>query len=624
MSKNAYYLFKQKRFWPFFWTMFLGAFNDNIFKNALVMLITFKSFQLGPLEAKEMVALCGGIFILPFFLFSGTAGQIADRYSKSTLIFYIKIWEVFAMIIGAAGFYFQSIPLLLFTLFFMGTQSAFFGPAKYSVLPEVLKHDEILGANAYFSTGTFISILLGTILGGVIIQFSGDSSFYISLTVLLLAFSGVMVAKHIVPLAPANKDIKIQWDFIRPSWQILKMTFEKKSVFISVLGISWFWFMGAAVLSILPVFTKSYLHGDEGVATFFLALFSIGVGVGAILCEKISDKEVDLGLVIIGAIGLGLFLLDLTYVSPLQSPPEQAIVADLFQSFNGLRIVIDLFLFSLCGGLFSIPLITYIQVNTILGKRSQIVAGNNILNALMMVLASMLLIVLYAFKLDFSQIFLILSVLNLIVAYTAYKIVPEYFLRIACSLLAHILYRLKIQGREHIPYQGAALIVANHVTFIDWLFLCATSHRPMRFVMHKDFLKIPLASWFFKGSKLIPIASKFECSKTLDAAFNRIQEELQQGQVVCLFPEGSISTDGKMAKLKSGIEKILEKNPVPVIPIHIDGLWGSFWSKHPLSKRFNTLLSLRRKVTLKIGPIIRPERIITIEDLDQAFNKLNT
>lgn len=619
---NKFYLLSDRKYWPIFSTMFLGAFNDNVFKNALIILITYQSYQLGPLNAQTMVSLAAGIFILPFFLFSATAGQIADKYSKSTLVILIKIWEVLAMTLAAIGFSLNSPALLLFTLFFMGTQSAFFGPVKYSILPELLEENEILSGNAYFEMGTYIAILLGTIVGGVIITIGGAHHLPVIFTVITLAIIGVFASLANPKLEAANPLLKVGKNPITPTINILQLAYKKKNVFLSLIGISWFWFLGAIILTVLPVLTKEFLHANEYVVTFFLAVFSIGIGIGSILCEKIGQEEIDLGLVVIGAFLMSVFLFDLSTITPIPYQGEALTITGILTSFQGLHLTISMALFALAAGFYSVPLYTYMQVFSDNGERSQVVAANNILNAFFMVVSSVILMLLFAIKVTIPQIFFIFAVVNTILAYITYKLVPEHFLRLALSILVRTFYKLEIKGTDNVPKYGPAIIASNHITFIDWAFLCTISKRPIRFIMHKDFLTLPMCGWFFRGGKIIPIAARHEDFKCYENSFPLAAQRLHEGHLVGIFPEGKITVEGNMNKFKSvGIERIINETPVPVIPVRIDGLWGTFFSKKQGAKSIRTLLQLKRSVKVSVGTPIAAH-LLTAELLEQRVRHL--
>ena len=572
-------LLRDRRFWPLFWTQFLGAFNDNVFKNALVLLITYKAYSLGSVSPQQMVALSGGIFILPFFLFSAIAGQICDRYPKHRLIFGIKLWEVIVMISGAVGFYTESVETLLITLFFMGLQSAFFGPIKYSILPELLKEDELVQGNALVASGTFVSILIGTILGGALIGVEAWGREATGGAVILFALIGTLISSRVQKLEPANPDLKVDYGLIKPVWKIIKVTKEIKPVFLAVLGISWFWFLGAALLSMFPSYGKNILGADSDVVTLFLAMFSIGVGVGSQVCERLSYKHVELGLVPFGTIGISLFLFDLYYIGNPGLGLSGAGISEFLEYPVHWAILIDIFMLSIFSGFFIVPLYTFIQARSQKGTRSQVIAGLNIFNSLFMVVSAVVLTLLYALNLTIPEIFGIWGVLNLIVALYIYTVIPEYLMRFLAMILTRLIYRLKVTGHDAIPAEGGCVVVCNHVSFIDWLVVAAGIRRPMRFVMFYKFMQLPMIGFLFRDAKVIPIASRKEDPEILEQAYEQIKSALAAGDVVCIFPEGQITYDGKLAPFKPGIEKILESSPVPVIPMTLTGLWGSYFSR---------------------------------------------
>lgn len=615
-------LLKDRRFWPLFWTQFFGAFNDNVFKNALVLLITYKAYKLGSISPEQMVALCGGIFILPFFLFSAMAGQICDRYPKNKLIFGIKVWEVLVMISGALGFYLESIETLLITLFFMGLQSAFFGPIKYSILPELIKEEELVQGNALVASGTFVSILLGTILGGALIGVDSWGREATGFAVILFAIVGTIVSSRVQKLEPADSNLKIDWGLFKPSWKIVKVTMAKKSVFLAVMGISWFWFLGAALLSMFPVYGKNVLGTNSDVVTLFLAMFSIGVGVGSQICEKLSHKQVELGLVPFGTIGISLFVIDLFITGDPNLGLENIGIGEFLSYPIHWRILIDIFMLSIFSGFFIVPLYTFIQSRSEKGTRSQVIAGLNIINALFMVSSAIVLTLLYALNLTVPQIFGIWGVLNLIVAFYIYTVIPEYLMRFLAMILTRLIYKLKVKGHDHIPQEGGCIVVCNHVSFIDWLVVAAAIRRPVRFVMWYKFRQIPLIGFLFRDARVISIASKKENEEILKQAYVEIDEALAAGDVICLFPEGEITYDGELSQFKPGIERIIEKRPVPVIPMTLVGLWGSFFSRahggKALSRPKIIFKRIFQRVDLEIFPAWIPEKV-SAQSLEEFF-----
>jgi MFS family permease len=405
-----------------FWVQFLGAFNDNVFKNALVVLITFRSFQLGQLGTEQMVALCGGVFILPFFLFSSLAGQISDRFSKNQVAKQIKLLEIVIMVLGTIGFFGEHIPLLLFTLFLMGTQSAFFGPVKYSILPDYLEEQEIVRATAWTQMGTFLSILLGTIYGGIVIALPGSGVPLISVSVIVLALVGYLASFYMLPLPDARNSARIDWNILRSTWQITKLVYRDRLVFTAIMAISWYWFYGAALLSIFPVYAKEVLLSNEQVVTLFLAQFSVGVGIGSFICEKLSKNKMNLRLSCLGGLGLSLFAFDLYFVGLPElvgvSYDQLGGVREFFQQSASVRILFDLLGLSISGGFFIVPLYSLIQLKTEQAQRSRVIGGNNILNALMMVGSAVVLMIFYQIGLDLGQIFGAISLINILVLIT--------------------------------------------------------------------------------------------------------------------------------------------------------------------------------------------------------------
>jgi len=607
-------LLGRRRFGAYFWTQFLGAFNDNVFRNALVILIAFRAWQVAGLTPGAVVALAGGIFIVPFFLLSPFAGQLADAWPKSTLIRWTKAAEVVIMLGAAAAFAWGGLGALLVVLFFMGAQSAVFGPVKYGILPELVDDDDLVGANALVETGTFLAILLGTILGGFLIGLGDAGPGWVSVAVVALALLGFGSSLAVPPLAAANPGLPIARSPLAPLRDTIRVTRSVQSVFLSILGLSWFWFFGSALLALLPTYTRDVLGAGEGVVTAFLALFCIGVAAGSLLCERLSEHKVELGLVPLGSLGMSLFAIDLWWIGA----PERADAARTLGAFlhvaGSWRIMIDLALLAAFGGLYTVPLYAFIQHRTEAAVRARVIAGNNVMGALFMVASAVVIAGLQQAGLSIPQTFLVLAVMNAVVAWYVYTVVPEFLFRFLCWLLSHVLYRLRTEGREHIPDEGPVLLVCNHVTFVDWLVIASACKRPPRFVMHHSFLAIPGLGLFFRDAKVIPIASARESADVLTSAMDRIAEELAAGEVVCIFPEGKLTTDGRLAPFRPGVERIVARTPVPVVPMALVGLWGSFFSRKdgkPLRRPFRRVWS---RIRLVIGPAV-PPRAVDADDL---------
>ena len=576
---SQFKLLEQRRFLPFFLTQFAGAFNDNFYKNALVVLMTFQAAQFTTLAPGVLVNLAAGLFILPFFLFSATSGQLADKYEKSRLIRFTKLLEIGIMVLAAVAFALRSLPLMLGTLFLMGTQSSIFGPVKYAILPQHLAEEEIVGGNALVESGTFVSILLGTIAGGVTIALPGGTTL-VSIGAIVVAVLGYAASRGI-PIAPAAApDLRINWNPLTETWRNIGETRGNRTVFLSILGISWFWFYGAMFLSQFPGYAREVLGGDEHAVTLLLAVFSVGIGIGSLLCEKLSGRHVEIGLVPFGSIGLTLFGLDLWWASPASVAAAAPLpIGALLATPSSWRVLFDLVMIGVFGGFFIVPLYALIQTRSEPERRSRIIAGNNILNALFMVVAAGLAAGLLAAGASIAQLILVTALLNACVAIYIYTLVPEFLLRFVVWMLVHTVYRLKVTGEEHIPDEGPALIVANHVSFADALIIMAASRRPIRFVMDHQIFRWPVLSFLFRTSRAIPIAPAKEDPAMMERAFDEVAAALEAGELVGLFPEGRITDDGELGPFRPGTARILERTPVPVVPMALRGLWGSSFSR---------------------------------------------
>jgi 1-acyl-sn-glycerol-3-phosphate acyltransferase len=613
-----------RRFGGLFATQFLGAFNDNLLKNALVILIAYRSMSVLGLSPETLVALAGGLFILPFFLFSATAGQLADRFAKFQLIRAVKAAEIAIMTVAAFGFREPSLGLLLLALFLMGTHSSIFGPVKYSILPQLLGPDELVAGNALVETGTFLAILLGTIGGGAAVA-AGDAGLAALGFVMIFVAALGLGASFLIPRVPAqDPTLRVELSPIAPMRECFRLTVKTRPVLLSVLGVSWFWFFGSVIVSVLPTYTRDVLFADEGVVTFFLTLFCVGIGVGSLLCERLSGRKLELGLVPLGTIGMTWFAFDLF----LAGAPGQTItdvglhgLGAFLTAPGGTRIAIDLTLLALFSGFFIVPLTTLIQERADPRERSRVIAGSNILGGLFMVLASFVLVGLRAAHLTIPQIFLVLAAMNGAVAFYIYKLIPEFWLRFVAWIIASAMYRLRVVHRERLPLEGPAVLVANHVSFVDWLIVSSACPRPVRFVLHHGFAKIPLLGWFFRDAKVIPIASGYESAETMRAAFDRIARDLEDGELVCIFPEGKITKTGELDTFRKGIEKIVARTPVPVIPMALCGLWGSFFSRKGGAAMRRPFRRFWSRIELVVGEPIEPQDV-KADDLAQRVAEL--
>ena len=618
---NQFDLLKQRRFGPFFGVQFLGAFNDNVFKNALVIMLTFQAASMTTMSSGLLVNLCAGLFILPFFLFSATAGQLADKYEKAFVTRLVKIFEIVIMIVGALGFYWLNLELLLIALFMMGMHSTMFGPVKYAYLPQHLKKEELVGGNGLIDAGTFIAILLGTILGGTLIGMQPHGSMWVSGTAIVIAVLGYWVSRS-VPVSPApSPDLKINWNPITETWANLKFLRTNRTVFLSILGISWFWFYGAMFLSQFPNYTKDVLGGGEHVVTLLLAVFSVGIGLGSLLCEKLSGHKIEIGLVPFGSIGLTIFAVDLFFASPSSHGTALGAMA-FMQQAGSWRVLFDLLMIGIFGGFYIVPLYALIQSRSEPSHQSRVIAGNNILNALFMVLAAGVAILGLSFGLTIPQLFLLTALLNALVAIYIYTLVPEFLMRFLVWLLIHSVYRLEKQGINNIPEEGAAMLVANHPTFIDALVIAAACRRPTRYVMDHKRFEAPVLNFIFRATRSIPIAPAKEDPVMLERAYDEIAKGLEAGDLICIFPEGRVTDTGEMYPFRGGIKRIIDRTPVPVVPIALRGLWDSFFGRQGGSFFTRVFrLGLFGKIVMSVGAPVAPQDV-TPEGLQQIVTGL--
>ena len=598
-SPNQFSLLSKRRFGPFFLTQALGAFNDNVCKQAMVVLVVFQGARLGIEGNPDVLAnVAAGLFILPYFLLSATAGQLADKYEKSRQIRLIKGLECTIMVLATAGFVTASFPILMAALFLMGVQSTFFGPIKYGILPQHLRREELVGGNGLVEMGTFVAILLGTIAGGELIGW--DRGAVIVSGVLLATAVAGLIASLFVPQAPAvEPTLKINWNPVTETWRNLKFLRGNRTVFLSVLGISWFWFFGANFLTQMPNYARIVLGGDHQVSVLLLALFSIGIGAGSLLCEKMSGGRVELGLVPLGSIGLTLFAVDLYFATPDAGAGGAMSVGAFLAADGTWRIVTDLVLIGLFGGFYIVPLYALVQDRSEPAHRSRVIAGNNILNAAFMVVGAVVAATLLSSGVTIPQLFLITGIFNALVAVYIYTLVPEFLMRLLTWLLINTIYRVRPNGVNRIPENGPCLVAANHVSFVDPLIVGGHVRRPIRFVMYHKIFKIPVLNFVFRTARAIPIAPAKEDPQLLEDAYDEVSKALREGDVVGIFPEGGLCSDGEIAPFRPGIEKILERDPVPVYPAALTGLWGSLFSRRdPLPKR------RPRKLWARIGLII--------------------
>ncbi len=600
---NQFALLGQRRFAPFFWTQFAGAANDNLFKFAFTVMVTYQ-LSISWLDAKMAGLVIGALFILPFLLFSATSGQLTDKYDKTRMIRFVKNLEVVIMLIAAYGFSTANVPVLLGCTFLMGLHSTLFGPVKFAYMPQVLSERELTGGNGMVEMGTFIAILAGNIVGGLLVAIPQVGPSYVALACVVAALVGRAIAQFIPSVPATDPGLRINWNPFTETWANLKLAHGNIVVFRSLLGISWMWFFGAVFLSQFPSFAKEVLHGSSQVASLLLVVFSIGIAIGSLLCETLSRRHVEIGLVPLGAIGMSVFSIDLYFASRGLPASSELSIGQFMAISAHWRVMADLALLSLFAGLYSVPMYALIQLRSKPTHRARIIAANNILNALFMIASSVIAGALLGAKFSIPQIFLLTGLANAVVAFYIFMLVPEYFLRFVAWIASRFVYRFKVSGDQYIPVEGAAILTCNHVSFVDAVLLMAASPRPIRFVMDHRIFKIPVLGWMFKLAKAIPIAPRSEDPVAYEQAFKNVQLVLKEGDLLAIFPEGGITKDGQLQEFKGGIMKILEEAKAqglepPVIPMALTNLWGSYFSR--IEKNGAMVRPFRRGAFSRVG-----------------------
>jgi 1-acyl-sn-glycerol-3-phosphate acyltransferase len=603
---SQFKLLRERRFVGLFWTQFFGALNDNVFKAALSLIFVYSGLIVAE-STDTFVNLAAGLFILPFFLFSATAGQIADKFEKSRLVRVIKLVEIGVAFAAGLAIYAQSVTAMLVVLFLLGVQSTFFGPLKFSILPQQLNENELVGGNAQIEMGTFVAILLGTIVGGIIASMEGVN-LGLTAAVVVVAIIGYMASRCIPECPPTAPELKIGCNPFKETWAMVRQARENRSVYLSILGISWFWLLGSVLLTQIPNLTKTTLHGNSTVVTLILSVFTIAVAIGSLICERMSGARIEIGIVPVGAFGMSFAGIDL-YFAMNELAPHNTVAWLGFLGLDGVvRLLVDFALVGFFGGMFIVPLYALIQMRTPAARRARIIAVNNIMNAVFMVSGAALSILCLGLAgLSIPEFLLIAMLMNIAVSAFIFHQVPEFAMRFLIWLLSHTIYRVSYEGLDKIPAKGGAILVCNHVTFVDALILAGTVRRPIRFIMYKPIYDMPVLNFVFRVGGAIPIQGAKENPAAFAAAFAEIRRALLAGDLLCIFPEGALTLDGDIGQFRRGIEQIVAETPVPVLPMALQGLWGSFFSHSGgVFRRPNRPW---RRVQVCVGEAVAPERV---------------
>ena len=594
-------LLKSRRFGAFFATQFLGASNDNLFRNAL--LAAWAVAATAPADGQRPLLL-SLVFVLPFLLISGIVGQLTDKFEKAQFIRIVKAIEILIVLLAVTALSIHGFGLELTALLLMGMQSALFGPVKYAILPQLLGERDLIGGNGLVVAGTLIAILFGSVLGVSIAPVAGHSMTVLTAMLLLLAVVGFLASLAIPRAESLAPDLKLNLNPLSAGLETMRMATQQRTIFLSILCISWFWLFGLVFITELPEYVRTILGGGTSQLRWVLGVFAVGVAMGALFCERLSGRTVELGLVPLGALGLTVFPLWMV----LGGPDAAALGRGADWTDMG-RVLTFMGLTGVSGGLFVVPLYALVQQRVTPSERGRIFAANNLYNGIFMAVGSILALLALSAGLNVAQLFLVIALMNAAITIYIFFVIPEFVMRFIVWILVHTMYRVKKQSLHHIPETGAAVLVCNHVSYMDPLVIMGNSPRPTRFVMTHKIFRIPVLNFVFRHAKTIPIAPMHEDPGILAAAYERIAEELEDGQLVAIFPEGKLTTTGEINEFKAGIERIIERTPVPVIPLALQGLWGSFFSR----KDDDAVLKLPRRLWSKIGlcaaPPIAPERV---------------
>ncbi len=620
-STTQFTLLTTKRFAPFFVTQCLGALNDNILRNGLVMLVVFSVLPNMDIESDILANLVAGLFILPFVLASSLAGQIADKFDKAMLIRRIKLLEVALMIAAVFALLSQSIYALLALVFAMGLQSTLFGPIKYAILPQLVSRRELIGANGLIEGGTYLAIIVGLFVGGSVAASPEWGVEALGIIILSVSLIGYLASRKIDSVAPADPDMQLRFNIWKETIRVCRYAGAERSVFLSIMGLSWFWSFGLVALAQLPAFADQVLNGTPQLANLLLVCFAVGIAIGSLLCEYLSRRSIELGLVPLGALGLSIFSIDIFFTYAAGVPLPETNVAQFLASAGNWRLLIDLTMIGVSGGLFSVPLYAMMQDRSPARKRSRIIAANNIINSLFMIAGSLAAVGLLMIDVGIPGIFAVLAVTNAVVAIYIFALLPEFVMRFLVWLLINVLYRVRVEGAQRIPVQGPALLVANHVSFVDALLIGGAVQRPVRFVMYYKIFRIPVLSFIFRTAKAIPIAGHKEDPELLASAYEKIDAELAEGRVVCIFPEGAITHDGELQPFRQGMQRILAQRAVPVVPIALRNLWGSWFSREGGGAIRKIPRRFRAEITIAIGDPVAPDNA-TVERMQTEVEQL--
>lgn len=570
MKNSIFSILKARSFLPIFIVQLLGALNDNIFKNAVILFFTFQLAELLPWGLPTTIAIAASLFILPLFLFSAIAGQLADKSAKSALIRHLKLAELIIMSMGTAAFIFKAPLLLLVSLFLMGTQSAFFGPLKYGILPEYLNPEKLLLGNSWIEATRFLAIISGAVLAGIFMNASWGI-FWVSTTLITIALAGWVVSRYLPATNPKDPTLKVDYNIANSTVRIIGEAFKQPQLFRVILGISWMWFVGAIWLLVLPDIVQQTFKGSEGMTTYCLALFSMGVAIGSIICSKIQSRELSAKHTPFAGAGLSAATILFVMICRDIDAPVQSLTELL--STTGLLVTINLLVIGAFLGAFIVPLYALIQVISNTSKRARMIAANNILNTFFIVLSGVTAASIYTFGGSSYELLVLTAGINLVVTLVIISIIPEPILHTCFRWILKKLFKVQVHGMSHLKKANKkTIIIANHASLIDALLITVFLPKQVYIAMNTHIAK----KWWIKP--LLWTVKTYPVDPSHPMGIKKMVEWVKQGKKIVIFPEGRITVTGALMKVYEGPGVIAHKADADILPIRIHGSQYSVFS----------------------------------------------
>jgi acyl-[acyl-carrier-protein]-phospholipid O-acyltransferase/long-chain-fatty-acid--[acyl-carrier-protein] ligase len=576
MAGNQFALLTSRRFLPLFLSQFFGAFNDNVYKNGVLILISCKFAESLGVSRDLLTNIGAFLFILPFLIFSASAGQVADKYRKDYLVKLIQLMKIIVMMMGAYAIINEKIYLMFIVLFFLGVQSTFFGPLKFSIVPESLNEEELIAGNGLIESGTFLAILLGGILGAVLANLDGYPFLYLAAASLILSIMGWISSLYIPETKVCDPDLKFSFNIFKETLDIVNIAKKNHIVYLSILGTSWFWLIGATLLTQFPSYTREVIGGNDTIITVFLTTFSLGIGIGCMLCNKLLKGEISPTYVPLGILLITVFLLDLYFTSKGYNPNPHRLMTllEFLGRGSSWRIIFDLFALSISSGLYIVPLYAIMQYHTKEKFRSRIIGASNVLNSLFIAVSAIVAFALFLLGFNVMGLFLFLAITNGFVALFICKILPDALIRSVLRMLLKTIYRVEVIGKENYYETGRrALIVANHTSFLDGVLLVAFLPEKVTFAISP----IQARRWWIKP--LLNLVSTYSINPAEPMKTKTLIKDIRRGMKVVIFPEGRLTETGSLMKIYEGPGMIADRSDAMILPIRIEGAQYSIFSR---------------------------------------------